>query len=280
LPNASNTPSMPLSELQTRVLRLLARNRNPGSAVGGASPLSRAGARTSADVDIFHDRDEAVSQAALDDARTLTEAGFTVEWLRRDSGIWSVVVRDGDAETKLEWVHDSDFRFFPPVADDDFGYVLHPADIATNKVLAAAGRREPRDLVDLLQIHAQIMPMGAAIWAAVGKDPGWSPESLIAQIRRNGRYRDDDLAPLRLDPPILAADLSRNIRDLLDEAEAFVLKMPSQMAGLLFFEDGKIVQPDPEHLDRYVTHAGSRGGHWPSSSELGSAMLSAWKTRR
>jgi hypothetical protein len=33
------------------------------------------------------------------------------------------------------------------------------------------------------------------------------------------------------------------------------------------------VQPDPEQLDSYVEHAGQLRGHWPSSSEIGSAML-------
>jgi hypothetical protein len=66
---------------------------------------------------------------------------------------------------------------------------------------------------------------------------------------------------------------------LLDQAERFVSRMPSDKAGLIFLEGGRAVQPDPEHLDRYEIHAGTRGGHWPSSSELGSAMLSAWKRR-
>jgi hypothetical protein len=31
--------------------------------------------------------------------------------------------------------------------DEVFGYVLHPVDLAMNKVMAAAGRRELGDLV-------------------------------------------------------------------------------------------------------------------------------------
>ncbi len=160
--------------------------------------------------------------------------------------------------------------------DEELGFALHPVGIATNKVLAAAGRREPRDLVDLVHIHDEILPLGAAIWAAVAKDPGWSPESLIAQIRRNGRYRDDDLQGLDMEQPISAAKLSRRVRAALDEAEAFVLQMPSEKAGLVFVDEGRAVQPDPKQLDRYTTHAGSRGGHWPSTGEVEPAM----RTRR
>jgi hypothetical protein len=49
---------------------------------------------------------------------------------------------DGEGEcTRLEWVVDSDYRFFPTMRDDVFGYVLHPVDLAMNKARAAAGRR-------------------------------------------------------------------------------------------------------------------------------------------
>jgi hypothetical protein len=58
-----------------------------------------------------------------------------------------------DDRMRLEWVHDSAFRFFPTQKDELFGYVLHPVDLATNKASAAADRREPRDIVDLLTIH-------------------------------------------------------------------------------------------------------------------------------
>ncbi len=271
---------MALSALQIKVLRALARNRTANSAVGGATPLSRSGPRTSQDIDIFHDGEDSIAQAASTDVETLSRENFTVEWIRRDPGIWTALVSDGSESTKLEWVHDSDFRFFPVLPDKDFGFVFHPIDIATNKALAAAGRREPRDLVDLLYVHGHVLPLGAVIWAAVAKDPGWSPESLIAQIRRNGRYQDDDLSELRMEPRISAANLARDMRAALDAAEEFVIKMPSPQTGLLFLDGASIVQPDPGHLDRYVTHAGSRGGHWPSSSEVSSAMLKAWSIKK
>jgi hypothetical protein len=44
---------------------------------------------------------------------------------------------------------DSAFRFFKVQADLDMGFVLHPADVATNKVPALAGRFEVRDFVDM-----------------------------------------------------------------------------------------------------------------------------------
>jgi hypothetical protein len=49
--------------------------------------------------------------------------------------------------------------------------------------------------------------------------------------------------------------------------------MPAGKEGLLFLKDGRPVQPDPEKLDSRVEHPGQLRGHWPSSSESGSAVL-------
>ena len=51
---------MPLSDLQSRVLRTLPAHRNPESYVARATPITRFGPRYSADVDVFHDREAAV----------------------------------------------------------------------------------------------------------------------------------------------------------------------------------------------------------------------------
>ncbi len=264
---------MPLSELQAAILHWLAAHRNLESYVARAAVLYRDGPRFSSDVDIFHDREEAVVRAADADAAVLSSNRFAVQWVRREPGIHiATVERDGGA-TRLEWARDSDFQFFPAIADELFGYRLHIADIATNKALAAGGRREPREVLDLLYIHGRHLPLGAVIWAAVGKDPGYSPESLICEIRRNARYRADDYADLALAEPVDAGDVARRLRKALDEAEAFVGAMPAGKEGLLFLEGGKPVQPNPEKLADHVEHAGRRGGYWPSSAEIGGAML-------
>lgn len=264
---------MPLSKLQAEILRLLAAHRNPESYVAGAAALNQDGPRFSADIDIFHDREEAVAQASEADAALLAGNGFGIQWLRRQPGIHAAVVQRHGESTRLEWVRDSDYRFFPTLKDVLFGYRLHVADIATNKALAAAGRREPRDVLDLLYIHDRHLPLGAVIWAAVAKDPGYSPESLITEIRRNARYRADDYADLDLTAPVDAGAVSRRLRDVLEQADTFVRAMPAGREGLLFLRDGAPVQPDPDNLPTYIAHGGSRRGYWPSSAEIGSAMV-------
>ncbi|KJR40321.1 hypothetical protein MCHI_003746 [Candidatus Magnetoovum chiemensis] len=265
--------AVPLSKLQTEILLILAAHRNPESYVAGASALNQDSPRYSNDIDIFHDQEEAVAQAAIADTTLLAEHGFICNWVRREPGIHGAIVQHGDESTKLEWVRDSDFRFFPTVKDELFGYRLHVADLAVNKALAAAGRNEPRDVLDLLYIHTQRLPLGAVIWAAVAKDPGYSPESLITEIRRNARYRQDDYADLSLVEPVDASVVSQNLRKALKEADTFIRAMPNGKEGLLFLKDNVPMQPDPDNLTAYVEHAGRRRGYWPSSSEIGSAML-------
>ena len=57
---------MPLSRIQTEILRLLAAHRDPESYVAGAAPLNRDAPRISDDIDVFHDREERVAAAALE----------------------------------------------------------------------------------------------------------------------------------------------------------------------------------------------------------------------
>lgn len=270
---------MALSKLQSKILRLLAAHRDPESYVAGSTPLNQAAARYSADIDIFHDREERVGRAAMEDSATLEAEGLEVNWLRREPLIYTAEIGEAGEFTRLEWVVDSDFRFFPTVKDELFGYVLHPVDLAANKAMASIGRRRPQDLVDLLAIHEHILPLGAVIWAAVEKAPGFTPEGLIGEIRRTSNYRAEELQSIPTVEPIDHKAFYARLRDVLDEAEAFVMRMPTEKAGLLFLKDGKVVQPDPEKLDAYETHAGQRRGHWPSSAEISKAMLEHYKKK-
>ena len=264
---------MPLSKLQSAIFRVLAAHRDPESYIAGSTWLTRRGTRFSGDIDIFHDREDRVARAAEEDVAALTAEGMNVQWQRRELLFYQASVSAADDTTRLEWVVDSDFRFYPAQQDPEFGYVLHPVDLATNKIMAAAGRREPRDIVDLIDIHDNILPLGAVAWAAVGRSLGFTPEGLINEVRRLARYRDEDFRRVASEPPVDAGAVMRRLRQALEEADVFVRRMPTDKVGLVFLTDGQAVQPDPEHLEAYATLAGARRGHWPSSSEIGHAML-------
>ncbi|MBF0486863.1 MAG: hypothetical protein HQK98_01755 [Nitrospirae bacterium] len=264
---------MPLSKIQTEILCLLATYRDPESYVAGSAPLNKDEPRYSGDIDIFHDREERVAQAVEVDSAVLQANGYALQWLRREPTFYATLASKEDSSTKLEWVVDSDFRFFPTVRDDTFGYILHPVDLAMNKVMAAAGRREPRDVVDLVTINDRVLPIGAVIIAAVDKSPGFTPEGLINEIRRIARYTEADFRRVASEPPVDAAAAMTRLRRVLDEAESFVALMPTDKIGLLFLKDGEVVQPDPYRLEDYQTHTGQRRGQWPSSPEIAAAML-------
>ena len=270
---------MPLSKFQSEVLSVIAASRSPESYVAGGVPINRTGARISSDIDIFHAREDAVAAAAGDSERLLQQAGFQVSWLRRQPGIHVAVISKKGGSTRLEWVADSDFRYFPAIPDPEFGYVLHPVDLAINKVSAAAGRREVRDIVDLLRVDAAILPLGSLAWAAVAIAPGFSPESLLAEIKRNARYTTEDFRALDTERPLDPAHVLRELSAAVERAEGFVASMPSEEVGTIYLDTitGIPVQPDPARLDVYLRHLPQRKGHWPSSSDMTGAMLDRLK---
>jgi hypothetical protein len=170
-PNRLKGSAVPLTKLQSHVPRLLAAERSPDSYIAGAIAINRAGPRFSGDIDIFQDTDKRLEAAAQADAKALTDAGLKLTWKKIVTGQREAEIEGLGEQMRLEWVHDSAFRFFPAQRDELFGYVLRPVDLATNKTSAAADRREPRDIVDLVTIHKTILPLGAAICAAVGRFP-------------------------------------------------------------------------------------------------------------
>jgi hypothetical protein len=265
---------VPLTRLQSHLLRILARQRSPDSDVAGAIGLNREGPRFSNDIDIFQDGDERLVAIAESDAALIAAAGLQVTALpSRGSSKRTALIEGLGEKTQIEWVADADFRFFPAQKDALFGYVLHPVDLATNKASAAADRRVPRDIVDLLTIHKKILPLGAVITASVGRCPGMTPEGMLSEIRRHSTFTADEFAALATETPLDVKDTHRRIKAMLDDAAAFIALLPSDAVGVLFLDGDIPVQPDPTALDRYPRHAGARRGHWPSSSEIGTAML-------
>src|SRR5688572_7254981 len=109
----------------------------------------------------------------------------------------ALITGDGEA-LHLDWAVDSDFRFFPLEPDPAFGYRLHLLDIATNKVLAAAGRNLIRDVVDLRTLIRSVLPLSALVWAASGKDQGLTPWFILGEFKRTAHYRQEEVDVLSL----------------------------------------------------------------------------------
>ena len=228
---------MPLTTFQQEILALVAESRSPDSYLAGGAALhfSPNSLRYSNDLDFFHDSTERVAKAFSDDSRLLEGAGITVGVeLSQPGFIRATVARDSES-TRIDWAHDSAWRFMPPVRDELGGYVLHDVDLAINKTLALAGRDEPRDFVDILYVHEHVLPVAAMIWAAAGKDPGFSPLSLLELLKRRGRVRPEEIARLDLAQPFDLVSAKEIWRSALEEADIFARSRPPDEAGCLYY---------------------------------------------
>lgn len=199
---------MPLTPFQTEVLQCLALNRTDESHFAGGLLLNatKESARFSHDFDIFHEASAEVAEASDRDVRSLRAAGYTVEcivgdWTKPVSFRKARVSR-GEQSVEIDWAADSAFRFFPIQPDHLFGRRLHLFDMATNKALALSGRSETRDFVDIVELD-RIYPLEAIVWAACGKDEGFSPLFLLEMMRRFARITPGTLKEIQarqLDP--------------------------------------------------------------------------------
>jgi len=259
---------MPLGEFEREVLRILARNRNPDSFVGGATVLHRASdsPRTSQDIDLFHDAQESVTAAYELDAATLQQAGFIVEQVGLQPGFHRALIRRSDKVTKIEWVYDSAFRFFPVEADADLGWRLNFWDAATNKVLALVGRQKIRDFLDCYYIHEHHLHIAALAWAASAKDPGLTPELIIDWAARGNRFEPQELAEVRLSKPVDLQELKKGWLEALAESRDLISQLPPAEIGCFYLDSkGKPVKPDPKSagFQKLTRHFGSLKGAWP-----------------
>ena len=230
------------------------------------------GRRRSHDVDLFHDTEEAVAASWDLDREMLVTHDFVVTVVReRPAFVQARVGRAGE-DSLVEWAHDSAYRFFPLVEHATFGLALHPFDLATNKLLALVGRREPRDWIDTLRCHHALQPLGYLAWAAAGKDPGFSPLGILAEVRRSARYTQSDLDGLDFEGETPAAALSsRQWHVALDEAVALTTQLPAEHAGTCVLDDaGRLLTLAPElvagalRAGAVAFHSGRIQGAWPT----------------
>lgn len=269
---------MAVTRFQQAICRLIAANRlEQGEAYvagGVALNLLTGGQRLSRDIDLFHDTMEALDATWRADRKLLENHGYEIRSIHERLGYVEAVVAKGSDAVLMQWTRDSAFRFFPLVRHEELGLVLHPFDLATNKVLALVGRLEIRDWIDLITCHERIQPLGYLAWAACGKDPGFSPMTILEQADRSGRYATAELEGLSFDgPPPSLGDLSKKWRAMLQEAHGIIGVLPAGRAGTCVLQrQGELYQADLTQLmqdlaeDKLIFHAGSIRGAYPEIS--------------
>jgi len=268
---------VPLTGFQRRVLAVLAAEPTDDRYLAGGAALHFApnSTRYSDDLDFFHDSEERVARAFAADRVRLEAGGYAVEVALSLPGFVRATVRHDAAATRVDWAHDSAWRFMPLVRDPLGGLLLHPVDLAINKVLTLAGRDEPRDFVDVLFVHDRVLPLAGLCWAAVGKDPGFTPRSLLELLKRRGRPRPEDVDGLHLAVPFDLAAAKRIWLGALDDAEAFARARPPEELGCLYYSTAAghfVVARSDVALDAQgiVPHFGTPGGVIPQVGEAAS----------
>jgi hypothetical protein len=224
-----------LTQLQSSVLRCLAKNRSETSYLAGGLMLNKNWQRGSDDIDIFHDSDEEVTGAANKDIATLKAAGYKAH---RDFIVYGCVdatVSDGHSATVIQWFAETKRRFFPLVKDEEWGARLHQADLAVNKVLAASGRSKARDIADLVAIAQNYCPLGPLVLAAAGKPPNFSPRRTIDEIRRHAlSIPAEEFAAVKGLPAEWSAEFIRDeALRLVELADNYIMDAPSDLVGIL-----------------------------------------------
>lgn len=259
---------MPLSDIQAAVLQAIAKNRSLDSYVAGAAVIhaEARSPRVSQDVDIFHDDTDMVARSARLDAESLREAGFAVEWMEQFPAFFRAIVRNGVDVVELDWAADSAYRFFPLEPDPVFGFRLHPIDAATNKVLALVGRFEIRDLVDCLYLHRRLLSLGALVWAACGKDEGYTPDRILNEAQRRARFHAAELAQLHLVRRPDPVKLRQSWEAAVAKARLLAETLPPEELGCVYVDKtGRAVTPNPHRpaFRRLRRHRGTLRGILP-----------------
>lgn len=265
---------MAVTRVQSEILRLLAASRRASGesyvAGGVALNLMLAATRRSQDIDLFHDSVTALQTSWDNDRKSLTDNGYQIELIREARNfVEALLTRDGES-TLMQWTCDSAFRFFPLVENELLGLTLHPFDLATNKVLAMAGRAEVRDWLDVLQCNSAVQPFGYLVWAACGKDPGYNPQSLIAQVAR-AHYSQTEVSMLDFDgyKPDAAA-LGKEWHRVVATARIICDSLPPEelgkavltITGTLYSGNTEAI-PGAIERDELFFHEGRIGGAWP-----------------
>lgn len=265
---------MAVTAFQAGILRLLAKNRvaNGETYIAGGLALNHQlhTPRYSHDIDVFNNSYDALVAASDMDREALVAAGYTVVVKRARDFIVEVVVSRGGESTDIQWVQDSAYRFFPLIEDELLGLTLHPFDLATNKLLALAGRRVPRDWVDTISCAESLQPFGLLVWAANGKDLGLTPRYILETAARTRYVQSEIDVAVTTDEPLDVASLSVKWHAMIEAARRTIDILPPEHVGkAVLAKDGRLFNGTDEQLaaavesGEVVFHEGRICGAWP-----------------
>ena len=273
---------MSLDPLQRRVASILKANRSDTSFVGGSSVFNKTFPRRSDDMDVYvHGT---IGDVAQRDAASLRGHGLVVDLEDAFYGYCvEAVVKDGRSSTKIEWNEAERERFFPVRKDKEFGWTLHRADLAVQKLVAAASRRKARDAVDLALLDTLYAPLAVFAIAAPAKMGDIAPTAILDRALRNAiEHPQRDYENLALDRDAMPFEIGKVkmvLADKIAEAQsAIVERCREAQPGHLYVLRGTqtISLPTTETIERLDARGISERGSLPT---IGAQAPSSWKGR-
>ena len=123
--------------------------------------------------------------------------------------------------------------------------------------------------MDALYITDTVLPLGPLCWAAVGKDPGFTPLSLLELLKRRGKFQEVDFKRLKLNRDIDIKELKLSWLNKIEEAESFISSRDPKEVGCLYYSKIKktFIDPTTQVKDSYVLHYGKPGGVVPKVTD-------------
>ena len=277
---------MPLTPLAAAgCCRVIAKHRDPESYRRRRHrPSTELAFVDSDDIDIFHDGEERLSTGRRARRKRVScEAGFRGYLEAPEPDLPSrVLCAVAASETRLEWVVDSEFRFFPGACPTtEFGYILHPLDLATNKILAAAsplrGSRCARSCFGSTNTSSRSV---RSLGQRSRRTRAGCPRAIAerASVAKRDIRTTNWRTRICSWNPITAGELNNRLRAYRQRGPIACWQLCRAVwtMACLLRPDGSLAQPDadrPETLEGLIVHHGSRKGAWPSSPEIGSVML-------
>lgn len=254
-----------LTDLQSKIAHVLAKNRTATSYFAGGSVLNENAFRVSDDLDIFSDRDDQIPDIVKRDIAALRKAGFAVSIDLEIYGCTDATIGHDGETTQVQWMSESRMRFFPLQADPAWGLRLHMTDLAINKVLAASTRRASRDAADLVIIAENYCGLGPLFLGAALKLGSLSPLRLLDDARhRLASAPNDEIASLRgLPEGWTAASIKEKGLQHLDAAQDFLEAMPEDcLSGIPVDTAGVPVADGAEPFE--IRELRDGGGQFPA----------------
>jgi Nucleotidyl transferase AbiEii toxin, Type IV TA system len=204
---------------RTIAKRVLGLIHDDGFVLVGGLALLELGVTTrpTEDLDACSNRAQDVGTIAARVAETLRGEGLSVAYDRASESFARFVVTTGryrQSALKVELGFDT--LLFPTV-DSALGACASIRELGANKMLAAFGRHQPRDLSDIYDL-ASLIPTRQMLDDALRKDHGFNGEILAEMILRTVQV-PNELWPLETNVAVVRTFMAQLAHGLVDGTE-------------------------------------------------------------